>query len=167
MILIPWVCVEMQDKHDRSTALVDINPLGLVSITYEKAFCTSSYYSLDFHHMTHPLILLLVFIVSALVGYFVIKKIPSLLHTPLMSGMNALSGITVIGAIAVVADTLQLLDFTTSPFVSSSMGAHTAPLYVALILGGIAIVLAMINVVGGFGVTERMLRMFHKKEDKR
>lgn len=63
--------------------------------------------------MTHPLTLLLVFIVSALVGYFVIKKIPSLLHTPLMSGMNALSGITVIGAIAVVADTLQLLDFTT------------------------------------------------------
>lgn len=117
--------------------------------------------------MTHPLILLLVFIVSALVGYFVIKKIPSLLHTPLMSGMNALSGITVIGAITVVADTLQLLDFTTSPFVSSSMGAHTTLLYVALILGGIAIVLAMINVVGGFGVTDRMLRMFHKKEDKR
>ena len=98
--------------------------------------------------MTNPIVLVLVFIVSSLVGYFVIKKIPSLLHTPLMSGMNALSGITVIGAIIVL-----LL----------SMGMRNNAL---IIIAGLAIVLAMINVVGGFGVTERMLRMFRSNKKK-
>ncbi|MBR8730280.1 NAD(P) transhydrogenase subunit alpha [Porphyromonas levii] len=98
--------------------------------------------------MTNPIVLVLVFIVSSLVGYFVIKKIPSLLHTPLMSGMNALSGITVIGAIIVLV---------------LSMGMRNNAL---IIIAGLAIVLAMINVVGGFGVTERMLRMFRSNKKK-
>ena len=49
--------------------------------------------------MIHPLILIAVFLVSAVLGYFIIRTVPSLLHTPLMSGMNALSGVTIVGAI--------------------------------------------------------------------
>ncbi len=49
--------------------------------------------------MIHPLILVAVFVVSAVLGYFIIRTVPSLLHTPLMSGMNALSGVTIVGAI--------------------------------------------------------------------
>ena len=79
---------------------------------------------------------------SALLGYRVISAVPPLLHTPLMSGMNALSGITVIGALSL---------FATAP---SGAGA----------LSAVALVLAMINVVGGFWVTERMLRMFKGKQ---
>ena len=78
-------------------------------------------------------------VVCALLGYRVISAVPPLLHTPLMSGMNALSGITVIGSIAIYA--------TAPPPVSS--------------LAAVAMILAMVNVVGGFWVTERMLRMFH------
>lgn len=86
--------------------------------------------------------LLIILLASALLGYRVISAVPALLHTPLMSGMNALSGITVIGAIAVFA-------------------ADTGP--GAKLGAGIALLLAMINVVGGFWVTERMLRMFKKE----
>ena len=88
-----------------------------------------------------PWMLVLIFIVSAFVGYKLIKHVPSLLHTPLMSGMNALSGITVIGAIAAVT-------------IAVAIGSE--------ILVYIAILLATINVVGGFGVTHRMLKMFKK-----
>lgn len=97
-----------------------------------------------------PVISVVVFIVSALIGYFVINKVPPLLHTPLMSGMNALSGITILGA----------LSSTAAAITCSNLGYSIA----GQILGGIAIVLAMINVVGGFGVTHRMLRMFNKKK---
>ncbi|MCK9536377.1 MAG: NAD(P) transhydrogenase subunit alpha [Bacilli bacterium] len=92
-------------------------------------------------------ILLVVFIVAALVGYFIINRVPSLLHTPLMSGMNALSGVTILGALVATAAAIH------SP----------SPLF-GYIFGALAIVLAMINVAGGFVVTNRMLRMFTKKE---
>ncbi len=98
----------------------------------------------------HPLLLLLVFIVATLIGYFLIKNVPSLLHTPLMSGMNALSGVTIIGALAATGLALLMND----PFWGQ-------------ILGGIAIILATINVVGGFGVTHRMLRMFRQKKENK
>ncbi len=94
-----------------------------------------------------PLILILVFVVATLVGYFLIKNVPSLLHTPLMSGMNALSGVTLIGALAATGLALLIED----PFWGQ-------------IVGGLAIVLATINVVGGFGVTHRMLQMFKQKK---
>ncbi|MBO4338551.1 MAG: NAD(P) transhydrogenase subunit alpha [Clostridia bacterium] len=94
------------------------------------------------------LILIGIFVVAAIVGYFIINNVPTLLHTPLMSGMNALSGITILGALAVTAVELSK--------VSKILG---------VIIGVIAIVLAIINVAGGFGVTARMLKMF-KKEDK-
>ena len=90
----------------------------------------------------NPILLVAIFAVSTLVGYKLIKNVPSLLHTPLMSGMNALSGITVLGAL-------------------SATGA--AVLTGSRILGFVAIILAMLNVAGGFGVTNRMLRMFKNK----
>ncbi len=87
------------------------------------------------------LTLFIILFASAILGYKVISRVPPLLHTPLMSGMNALSGITLLGALAVYA--------------ASPPGARTA--------AAIALVLAMINVAGGFFVTERMLRMFKKE----
>jgi len=79
------------------------------------------------------------FIIAATAGYRLISDVPSLLHTPLMSGMNALSGVTVSGALLATAFAVK----------SSSE-----------IAGATAIVLASINVVGGFLVTDRMLKMF-------
>lgn len=92
-----------------------------------------------------PLLLILLFVVSAVLGYVIIRNVPALLHTPLMSGMNALSGITVLGAIIAVFQ---------------SKGA------LALILALAAAVLAMINVAGGFALTHKMLSSFVKKGDK-
>jgi len=89
--------------------------------------------------------LVILFVVATVVGYRVISAVPSLLHTPLMSGTNALSGVTVLGALAVTA--------MAQTMGNSAMGQ---------LLGAVAIVLAMINVVGGFLVTDRMLRMFKK-----
>jgi NAD(P) transhydrogenase subunit alpha len=84
-------------------------------------------------------ILLGVFVAATLIGYKLISDVPSLLHTPLMSGMNALSGVTVLGAIVA----------TTASVLLSSKA-----------LGCVAIVLAMVNIAGGFLVTDKMLRMF-------
>jgi NAD(P) transhydrogenase subunit alpha len=88
---------------------------------------------------------LIVFVLASFVGFEVINKIPPTLHTPLMSGSNAISGIAIVGALLVA-------------------GAREWNL--SEILGLLAVVLAMINVVGGFLVTDRMLRMFKKKEVK-
>jgi len=92
----------------------------------------------------NPVILIVIFIASTLIGYKIINQVPSLLHTPLMSGMNALSGITILGALTATA-----------------AAAYTG----YKIMGFAAIFLAMINVAGGFSVTHRMLRMFKRKED--
>jgi NAD(P) transhydrogenase subunit alpha len=92
------------------------------------------------------LVALYIFVLAVFVGFEVITKVPTLLHTPLMSGSNAISGIALIGAM-VVAGRLS------SPFDT--------------ILGVIAVAMATINVVGGFLVTDRMLRMFHGKRDAR
>ena len=97
--------------------------------------------------MIHPVILIAIFIVCTGLGYVIIRNVPSLLHTPLMSGMNALSGVTIVGAIG--ATGLAFL-------------AGSGPL--AQIVGGLAIALAAVNVFGGFGVTHRMLMMFNKKK---
>ena len=86
---------------------------------------------------------LFVFVLAAFVGFEVITKVPPTLHTPLMSGANAISGITVIGAVLVAG-------------ADGDRG-------VVAILGTIAIVLATVNVVGGFLVTDRMLEMFKGK----
>ena len=91
------------------------------------------------------LLLVFVFVIAAFLGVALISKVPSQLHTPLMSGTNAISGITIVGAIAATAAAL-----------------HT-PGMLSNILGFAAIVLATINVVGGYMVTDRMLGMFKKK----
>ena len=86
--------------------------------------------------------LFFILILSVFLGFELISKVPATLHTPLMSGSNAISGVTVVGAI-----------------VSSGSGDDIS----ALILGTCAVILAMINVVGGYIVTDRMLSMFKKK----
>lgn len=89
--------------------------------------------------------LLTVFILAIFVGFEVIAKVPPTLHTPLMSGSNAISGITIIGALILCGDTSL---------------PHTP---VTQLLGFVAVVFAAINVVGGFVVTGRMLKMFKRK----
>ena len=86
---------------------------------------------------------LTVFVLAAFVGFEVITKVPPTLHTPLMSGSNAISGITLVGAI----------------LVTGAGGSST----LATALGVAAVVFATVNVVGGFLVTHRMLGMFRKK----
>jgi len=88
-------------------------------------------------------LLVVLFIAATLAGYKVIGNVPSLLHTPLMSGMNALSGVTVLGAL-----------------VATALAVTTANQW----LGVLAIILAMINVAGGFLVTHRMLKMFKARD---
>lgn len=100
--------------------------------------------------MEHTILIFLLFILvlSIFLGFEVISKVPSLLHTPLMSGSNAISGITVLGAL-----------------IAAGLPAGERNDFAAL-LGGIAVALAMINVVGGYFVTDRMLNMFRKKDKK-
>lgn len=84
-----------------------------------------------------------VFVLAVFVGFEIISKIPSTLHTPLMSGSNAISGITVVGAI---------------------VAAGAGDVGIAKYLGFAAVVLATVNVVGGFLITNRMLSMFRRKK---
>lgn len=98
------------------------------------------------------LILLGVFAIATIVGYLLINKVPSTLHTPLMSGMNALSGVTVLGALAATAEGF----FNPSPALQIAVST----------LGALAVALAMVNVAGGFAVTDRMLAMIAKKKVK-
>ena len=88
--------------------------------------------------------LLFILILSIFVGFELIQKVPATLHTPLMSGANAISGITVVGALALAG--------------SEGMGEYAA------YIGAFAVFLATINVVGGYLVTDRMLAMFKKKQ---
>lgn len=83
--------------------------------------------------------LLSIFVLAIFVGFEVISKVPSILHTPLMSGSNAIHGVILVGAALVLSDAHSTLE---------------------LVLGFVAVVLATINVVGGFVVTDRMLEMF-------
>ena len=89
---------------------------------------------------------IVIFTLATLLGVELINRVPTTLHTPLMSGANAVSGITVVGALLV------------------SGGGHGR---LSDILGFVAVVCAMINVVGGYAVTDRMLQMFKKKPGSR
>ncbi len=87
---------------------------------------------------------LFILVLASLYGFEIIQKVPATLHTPLMSGSNAISGITIVGALICII--------------------HMEPgHWIVTILGFLAIVFAMINVVGGFLVTDRMLQMFKRK----
>jgi NAD(P) transhydrogenase subunit alpha len=90
------------------------------------------------------LVSLYVFVLAIFVGFEVISKVPQMLHTPLMSGSNAISGITIVGAVVVA-------------------GRVESP--VSTVLAVVAVAFAMINVVGGFMVTDRMLQMFKARGD--
>lgn len=92
------------------------------------------------HEQMIYIVVLMVFL-----GIEVIGRVPSVLHTPLMSGANAIHGVVIIGAIIV-------------------MGKAESDNYVALVLGFLAVILGTLNVVGGFVVTDRMLEMFKKKK---
>ena len=87
---------------------------------------------------------LFIFVLACFIGFELISKVPPTLHTPLMSGANAISGITIVGALIVAGST------------GGEIGRY---------IGLAAIIFATINVVGGFMVTDRMLEMFKKKED--
>jgi NAD(P) transhydrogenase subunit alpha len=86
-----------------------------------------------------------ILILSIFLGFELIQKVPATLHTPLMSGANAISGITLVGALA---------------------GAGSGGSTLTVILGTLAVVFATVNVVGGYLVTDRMLAMFKKRTDK-
>jgi NAD(P) transhydrogenase subunit alpha len=90
---------------------------------------------------------LTILVLAAFVGFEVISKVPTLLHTPLMSGTNAIHGIVIVGAVIV-------------------MGTHHPGLFMRLV-SFVAVILATANVVGGFVVTDRMLEMFKKREEPR
>ena len=98
--------------------------------------------SLAAHQDYIYIVVLMVFL-----GIEVIGRVPSVLHTPLMSGANAIHGVVIIGAIIV-------------------MGKAEPDNYVALVLGFLAVILGTLNVVGGFVVTDRMLEMFKNKKGK-
>lgn len=87
---------------------------------------------------------IVVFTLATFLGFELIKRVPPTLHTPLMSGANAISGITVVGAIVVAG---------------SGHG------WISVVLGFLAIVFAMVNVAGGYAVTDRMLQMFKRKPE--
>ncbi|WP_432799845.1 NAD(P) transhydrogenase subunit alpha [Poriferisphaera sp. WC338] len=91
-----------------------------------------------------PVVSIIIFVLAIFIGFEVITKVPSTLHTPLMSGSNAISGITIVGALA--------CSF------SDSLG------YFSVWLGMLAVIFATINVVGGYVVTARMLNMFGDKK---
>ena len=96
--------------------------------------------------MSEPIVWLTIFVLSVFVGIEVIAKVSSTLHTPLMSGANAIHGIILLGAIIVTGTTESTL---------------------ALVVGLVAVVLATVNMVGGFVVTDRMLQMFTRKAPRR
>ena len=92
-----------------------------------------------------PAVALTILVLAFFVGFEVISKVPPLLHTPLMSGSNAISGITIVGALLAAGNEERTL---------------------STVLGFVAVVVATINVVGGFLVTNRMLAMFKQKRDR-
>lgn len=95
--------------------------------------------------LQNPFVLAIIFVVITFVGYKVISNVPSLLHTPLMSAMNALSGVIILGSLT---------------------AAYTASNPFTKFLGCIAIFLAVVNVIGGFDVTDKMLKMVAGKKRK-
>jgi H+-translocating NAD(P) transhydrogenase subunit alpha len=124
--------------------------LGLVDTCYgadspsDPSSVSQSYSTMGFteNQISGLIAGLTIFVLAIFVGFEVITKVPPTLHTPLMSGSNAISGITLVGAV-----------------VAAGAGGQT----LAIVLGTLAVALATVNVVGGFLVTHRMLQMFRKK----
>ena len=123
---------------ERTTGQCNVREFELVTLIYRKKGAASMIEEL--------LISLTVFVLAMFVGYSVITKVPPTLHTPLMSGSNAISGIVVVGALVIAV----------------REGGT-----VGIVLGLLALILATINVVGGYMVTDRMLRMFRRSDEDR
>ncbi len=100
---------------------------------------------LDWIRANEQMIYILILVIF--LGFIVISRVPTVLHTPLMSHANAISGVVIIGAIIVI-------------------GRAAPDNYIALVLGLLAVILGTINVVGGFVVTDRMMEMFKKKSTR-
>lgn len=98
-----------------------------------------------FQFIAENLTMIYVLVLASFLGFELISNVPTVLHTPLMSGANAISGVVIIGAILLIRQA-------------------EADDYLALVLGFVGIILGMINVVGGHAVTNRMLEMFKKKK---
>jgi len=114
-----------------------------MDIKYSVAESQRRFFMLNWIYAHQEMIYIVILMIF--VGIEVIGRVPSVLHTPLMSGANAIHGVVIIGAIIV-------------------MGKAEKDNYLALILGFLAVILGTINVVGGFVVTDRMLEMFKKKK---
>ncbi|MEX0701157.1 MAG: NAD(P) transhydrogenase subunit alpha [Planctomycetales bacterium] len=127
--------------------LLSTNAISLAMLAADGASASASNYP------ERMVLLLTVFVLAVVVGVEIITKIPPTLHTPLMSGSNAISGITLIGAV-ILAGTGVRVGLESVENVDR----------LARILGFLAVVLATVNVVGGFLVTHRMLGMFRKKD---
>src|ERR1700743_2748578 len=108
--------------------------------------------------MTPPVLIawISVFALAAFLGYQVISRVPPLLHTPLMSATNAISGISLIGSLVIAGSHKNGF--------AVLLGRHVDRPSVAVMLGFVAVTTATVNVVGGFGITDRMLKMFQKRE---
>jgi len=110
-----------------------------------QCFLQINYMEQVFNWLSEHQQMIYIVILMVFVGIEIIGRVPSVLHTPLMSGANAIHGVVIIGAIIV-------------------MGKADATNYIALILGFLAVIVGTLNVVGGFVVTDRMLEMFKKKK---
>lgn len=98
-----------------------------------------------YQYFLDNLILIYLLVFTVVLGFEIISKVPTVLHTPLMSGANAISGVVIIGAIILIRQA-------------------ASDDYLSLGLGVLGVFLGMVNVVGGFAVTDRMLEMFKKKK---
>ena len=114
-------------------------------LDFEKLLSAVSHIFISNYQMNNEIYLIIVFVMAMMLGYELIKKIPPTLHTPLMSGTNAISGIVIIGSILVITSSSSLL---------------------INILGFASLLLSSINVFGGFIVTDRMLEMFKKPKNQ-
>jgi H+-translocating NAD(P) transhydrogenase subunit alpha len=134
---------------DRPAALGDENPPKLRCMSVLLLFRSSLFAATDSTAAgidLTPFLELYVFLLAGFLGYQIITKVPSLLHTPLMSATNAISGISLVGSLVAAGAT--------------NRGS------LSVTLGFIAVVAATINVVGGFMITDRMLKMFKRQEKK-
>jgi len=98
-----------------------------------------------FQFLDDNLLMIYLLLFTIILGFEIISKVPTVLHTPLMSGANAISGVVIIGAILLIRQAEPTDYFT-------------------LVIGTVGVILGMINVIGGFAVTDRMLEMFKRKK---